>query len=552
MIQREKGPALPTEVAAFRLVALLGVWLLGVSLSGCALTNETHRVFALAKRTTHIEPRFFEYVQSDRVAQREARLLAEQAWAEAAPTVPNASPDYENGFLEGFADYLYRGGSGEPPVIPPRGYWHLRFLNQFGKVSINDWYDGFRAGAQNCKARGIREMWVIPSSLLTSTDTSAVPATPDQLPAFETDAVTEGSTKMPRMVDYPEAPPVPEGDDTSATNELDEAEEVVPADPQPEMDIPEGYTPEEDLQSNLNLGGVADPFSDEAPATDEEIFNVPTDTDLDENLDINLDDLQVPDPNSSRAIRPAVGRSQTASRFVSEQGRVRPTGAEVALPGNSPPPTANKLRQRVLGPRPAASHQQEPMRIVVEPKPPIPNLPPRSVRLSDQDAAIEEAFNQPVPSSQQRPPATIRTPRLPVQRRPSFSQELTYDDAFPELPLQVEPYQARGTVQWDPMEGIVEPPQDLEFGDAVYQDVISDDAIRVSTQWSPEMSRAQEVPLRVAPKTKQDRLQLIAKPTSSELQSELEAALAPIVDREELSRQPKTDGHPTIQWRIRD
>ena len=115
--------------------------------SGCALTHETNRVFDLAKRTTQLEPGFYEYIRSDKVAQREARLLAQQAWAEVAANHGDATPDFKDGFLEGFADYLYRGGSGEPPVIPPRGYWHLRFLNHFGKATIGDWYEGFRQGA---------------------------------------------------------------------------------------------------------------------------------------------------------------------------------------------------------------------------------------------------------------------------------------------------------------------------------------------------------------------------------------------------------------------
>lgn len=133
--------------------------------SGCSVWRETNRVYDLARRTTQVEPHYYEYIRSDKVAQREARLLAKQSWAE-NPLNGTASPDYKNGFMEGFADYLYRGGSGEPPVVPPRGYWNLRFLNQFGKVSVNDWYTGFRAGAADCKARGLRDMWLVPTSLV--------------------------------------------------------------------------------------------------------------------------------------------------------------------------------------------------------------------------------------------------------------------------------------------------------------------------------------------------------------------------------------------------
>ena len=137
-----------------------------LSVSGCGLTRETQRVAELTRRTTFLEPRFFDYVHNDKLAQREARLVAEQAWAEVVDSVPNPSPDYEYGFVEGFADYLYRGGAGEAPLIPPRGYWNLRFLNPRGKATMNDFFEGFRHGAQTCKNSGLRNNWVVPTSLL--------------------------------------------------------------------------------------------------------------------------------------------------------------------------------------------------------------------------------------------------------------------------------------------------------------------------------------------------------------------------------------------------
>src|ERR1700733_7355933 len=53
------------------------------------------------------------------------RQLAKQAWNQvhcADPSHPYSS-DHIAGFEAGYADYLYAGGNGEPPPIPPKCYW---------------------------------------------------------------------------------------------------------------------------------------------------------------------------------------------------------------------------------------------------------------------------------------------------------------------------------------------------------------------------------------------------------------------------------------------
>ena len=148
--------------------SIIGLCLLMLSLSqtGCALYQETGRVFDLAKRTVSREPNFYNYLGNDRIAQREARLLAEQAWIGVLATVQNPSPEYENGFTEGFADYLYRGGTGKAPLVPPRGFWKLRFQNPNGELKVKEWYAGFEHGVRDCQQRGIRDMWTVPTSFV--------------------------------------------------------------------------------------------------------------------------------------------------------------------------------------------------------------------------------------------------------------------------------------------------------------------------------------------------------------------------------------------------
>ena len=148
--------------------ALLGT-LLVVSLGGCTLAGDTHRVFFLAKRTTKVEPKYFPYLRNEKLTRYKNRSLAKRVWHEVTAADPHlhASVDYADGFIDGFADYLYRGGSGEPPVVPPRRYWNLPFKSPRGQFAVNDWYSGFCHGSEECKTRGLRDLVVVPSSLWT-------------------------------------------------------------------------------------------------------------------------------------------------------------------------------------------------------------------------------------------------------------------------------------------------------------------------------------------------------------------------------------------------
>lgn len=75
-----------------------------------------------------------------------------------------ASPDFRDGFIEGFADYLTFGGSGAPPVVPPRRYWNLPDRNPAGQDAVQAWFAGFAAGASEAKLSGLREQQTVPSS----------------------------------------------------------------------------------------------------------------------------------------------------------------------------------------------------------------------------------------------------------------------------------------------------------------------------------------------------------------------------------------------------
>jgi hypothetical protein len=123
---------------------------------------------ALATRTCVIEPIQYCKTADDIQERRRDYAFAEETWqmfAQAHPDHP-ASLDYESGFKDGFADYLYAGGTGEPPPVPPRQYWRVTYETPQGHQAIQDWFDGFRHGATVARDSGYREGVTIPSSLL--------------------------------------------------------------------------------------------------------------------------------------------------------------------------------------------------------------------------------------------------------------------------------------------------------------------------------------------------------------------------------------------------
>jgi hypothetical protein len=94
------------------------------------------------------------------------RRWAEEAWegVRASGTEPY-SDDYARGFKSGYADYLDRGGSGEPPVVAPPRYRHLRYQTPQGYLAVEEWFAGYRHGAESARQSGLRQWVTGPTSL---------------------------------------------------------------------------------------------------------------------------------------------------------------------------------------------------------------------------------------------------------------------------------------------------------------------------------------------------------------------------------------------------
>ena len=196
--------------------ALLALYCL--SATGCSVIEDTHHVLFLAKRTTKLEPQHFPYIRNEKMTRRRDAQLAKRVWAEVASQSGAAgfTKHYERGFVTGFADYMYRGGDGEAPLVPPRDYWQLGYQSDRGKQAVDEWYEGFRHGVQECRARGYREMVVVRSSLLSSSNASYETSI-DETPLLIESEVFEPTPAEPLPAPEPDAAePLPVQDDDHA------------------------------------------------------------------------------------------------------------------------------------------------------------------------------------------------------------------------------------------------------------------------------------------------------------------------------------------------
>ena len=94
------------------------------------------------------------------------RRVARRAWDDYAHAhgEEHFSPDFADGFRAGFADYLYEGGPGLPPAVPPFPYQLRHYETPAGHLAIDQWYAGFALGFDVARASGLRENIVIPLS----------------------------------------------------------------------------------------------------------------------------------------------------------------------------------------------------------------------------------------------------------------------------------------------------------------------------------------------------------------------------------------------------
>jgi hypothetical protein len=106
------------------------------------------------------------------------RRLADEAWDQyrSKLAIEAASPDFRDGFLDGYVDYLRFGGAGEPKVLPPRRYQHVRYETPGGLRAVDSYFQGFQQGTQAAIASGQRQQLVVPVLVKVWADPSSVAA----------------------------------------------------------------------------------------------------------------------------------------------------------------------------------------------------------------------------------------------------------------------------------------------------------------------------------------------------------------------------------------
>lgn len=169
------------------------------------------------------------------------RTWAEQEWQQVADSCAvdcPLTPDYRAGFVTGFVDFVYAGGSGEPSPIPPREYWNISQRSPQGKERVNQWFSGYRHGTRVAHDGGYREAGTIQLSLAalpenetsewTSAKSEPTAATPheESLPAPKTEnppVNRQIPTKRPRSSTSPSntAPDNPFREDEPSSSNSD-------------------------------------------------------------------------------------------------------------------------------------------------------------------------------------------------------------------------------------------------------------------------------------------------------------------------------------------
>ncbi len=150
----ERGPTAKRYLQAILTCTLVSFL---ASLTGCSVARTVNH--ALALQVAYHEPTdsFFVRVRHCFMA-REALEKFENL-----NSCLELSPHFKKGFRAGFHDVLH-GGDGKPPVLPPPKYWTVHYRNPSGHKAIEDWFAGFKAGAQWAIDHGCRRWELVPTS----------------------------------------------------------------------------------------------------------------------------------------------------------------------------------------------------------------------------------------------------------------------------------------------------------------------------------------------------------------------------------------------------
>ncbi len=124
--------------------------------------------------------------QSERDIVREIHKKAREAWVAVRSEFPRKlfTPEFRDGFIEGYTDYLDRGGDAQPPVVPPMRYTqNKKYFTPEGHVLVRDYFLGFKYGADVAVATGQRQYLTVPVLIADKGEAiEALPFAPGSMP----------------------------------------------------------------------------------------------------------------------------------------------------------------------------------------------------------------------------------------------------------------------------------------------------------------------------------------------------------------------------------
>jgi hypothetical protein len=228
---------------------------------GCTICQQ-------ARRTLWEEPAAYSW-KHDRRRSAEAYLQwANAELAEEASRCPDlfGNPDYVMGFRDGFVDFVWAGGTGEPPPVPPRPFWNVMLRSPDGKARANQWFDGYRHGADVARDRGYRDLGTVHSSLVGFANRrdpltypplmNGIPAPDAAQPWQESEPLPQPSGAAPQQPSPFESDAAPE-DDSAGDPATESGPATTPAvEETPFQDDPQAPSAESDDQP-LSLDAAA-------------------------------------------------------------------------------------------------------------------------------------------------------------------------------------------------------------------------------------------------------------------------------------------------------
>jgi hypothetical protein len=197
-----------------RITRFAAMAMLCICFAGCSLVES-------AKRTLLLEPLAFPTCKDSHRTQRRDRQWAKAAWEAEMAANPElcSSVEYQRGFEDGFADYLYAGGTGEPPPVPPRRLWNLDYRTPEGHKAVEDWFAGFRQGARAVREAGYRDFVTVKSSLLACNNLDA-PVRPSGILEEPKPAEVISTPQAAESVPKPQEPALPDHERSPSTENL--------------------------------------------------------------------------------------------------------------------------------------------------------------------------------------------------------------------------------------------------------------------------------------------------------------------------------------------